>query len=528
MINYESLKQHAADLRGRGIHIKVSDLIALAPKNDPFYAGAPAQLRDGEWFAILYQQVAGGQSGVHLRRVHYRILDLPEEARRLPITISTSVTDALGRKQTVTIETYENLQRCWDYLTEAAKAARYLNLVPIDAFIDNRAKESSFSFLAHWSNPGDWDYEDPTPGYRVRVHHEDEFYTPWEGDLPDLPRLDGLPLLEELPYLEPAGYKQQQPYHIEIWVEKSEGEDVFLPLCHRYNVNFVPGVGDMSISTVYRFAERVRTAGRPAKLLYISDFDPSGFNMPVAVARKLEHFCRNYGFDDLDITLEPCMLTADQVDDYNLPPMPVKDSDGRKMAWEAQYGGAVELNAMFARDERILAARRIVEADILKYYDPELQQRSDAQRQRLAVRLDEEWELVRQDYETEWDQLTDDHGVLDDDWQALRDDFAALIEPFQARIDEYRSRLADINQRGQDLFARIESDLADIDLDAEAEYPLAEPEVETDTPDLLYHSRRNYWSQLSAYHEYKNNGSQPEIGGVLAALANLEEEQNHD
>ena len=67
---------------------------------------------------------------------------------------------------------YENYQRCWDFLTEAAKSARYLNLVPINAFIDNRAKESSFSFYAFWSNPGDFDYEDPTPGFQVAQYDE--------------------------------------------------------------------------------------------------------------------------------------------------------------------------------------------------------------------------------------------------------------------------------------------------------------------------------------------------------------------
>jgi hypothetical protein len=31
----------------------VPDLLALAPKNDPFYAGAPAHRAKAEWFAEL-------------------------------------------------------------------------------------------------------------------------------------------------------------------------------------------------------------------------------------------------------------------------------------------------------------------------------------------------------------------------------------------------------------------------------------------------------------------------------------------
>ena len=49
MINYESLKQAASDLRQRGVRVQVSDLVTLAPKNDPFYSGAPVQGRDGAW-----------------------------------------------------------------------------------------------------------------------------------------------------------------------------------------------------------------------------------------------------------------------------------------------------------------------------------------------------------------------------------------------------------------------------------------------------------------------------------------------
>ena len=35
----------------------VREMIALAPNNDPFYAGAmPAQVRDAEWFAGVWNQ----------------------------------------------------------------------------------------------------------------------------------------------------------------------------------------------------------------------------------------------------------------------------------------------------------------------------------------------------------------------------------------------------------------------------------------------------------------------------------------
>ena len=71
MISYETLKIEANE---RGC--KVNELIALAPQNDPFYTGAPAELDKAKWFADLWQRF-GFRQGVHLRRVHYRIVSEP-------------------------------------------------------------------------------------------------------------------------------------------------------------------------------------------------------------------------------------------------------------------------------------------------------------------------------------------------------------------------------------------------------------------------------------------------------------------
>lgn len=466
-------------------------MIALAPGNDPFYVGSPSQRRDAEWFAEIYQKI-GASAGLHLRRVHYRILDLPEAARKLPLELSTKVDGTL-----LTFEYYDNYERCWEWLNNASKYARYLDLVPVTAFVDNRAKEDSFKLYA--GNSGY--YFDPTPGYDI--------YGEWETrELPELPELDSLRYwLPELPRYSAKGYDGiQQRYHVEIWVEKSEGEDVILPLCQKYRVNFVPGVGDMSITTTHRFCQRVRDSGKPARLLYISDFDPSGFNMPIAVSRKLEHFVLTSGFEDLDITLEPIMLTADQVTRFNLPPAPVKDSDGRKDQWEAEYGGAVELNAMFARDERIAAAQRIIEAAILQYYDDTLEDRAKEQYNALKRALKKEQDAIQEICQGEKDQLDNDYKDLRQDWDELREEFNALVAPFQERIETFRERLEDINNRGDELYGKVLSGLEDTDIDPENDYPLPEP-TETPVNGVLYYSRRDYWRQLGEYRAHRMNGN---------------------
>src|SRR5258708_35081571 len=49
-MNYETIKQYA-----RQTGHKVTDLIALAPQNDPFYMGTPTDLAMAEWFAGLWR-----------------------------------------------------------------------------------------------------------------------------------------------------------------------------------------------------------------------------------------------------------------------------------------------------------------------------------------------------------------------------------------------------------------------------------------------------------------------------------------
>ena len=87
-------------------------------------------------------------------------------------------------------------------------------------------------------------------------------------------------------------------------------------------------------------------AVRPASSTSAITTRPAG--MPVSIARKIEHILRREGHD-LDILLDPLLLTAEQVEHFDLPRIPIKDSDQRKGQFEARHGtGAVELDALEA------------------------------------------------------------------------------------------------------------------------------------------------------------------------------------
>ena len=474
MIDYNLIKELAKE---KGL--TVSDLCALAPKNDPFYTGRPAEVIASEWFAGLWQQF-GYTRGVHLRRMHYRIISQKIKIKRPDGNV------------------YENTERDWDYLNEAGKWARYLGLVSPSAYVDRRNPEAIVN--VHWLKPGDIFYEDPTPRYGVTDEWEDYGY-----DLPELPQLPGLP--DDLPHppdFQVDGYEGiQQAYHVELWCEKTTMNDVLLPLCRRYSVNLVTGAGEMSITAVVEFLQRVRQAGRPARILYISDFDPAGLGMPISVARKIEYFQRNEGHDDLDIRLHPIVLTADQVAAYQLPRVPVKDTDLRKSNFEAAYGeGQVELDALEALYPGRLA--QIVTDAILQYYDAELLNEARKQRERLFSVLSSERRGVLAQYLDALKELGSDYQTLLADFAQTQERFNELVEDFQPEIDQYDSRLEAIKERARELYGQVAEELGQVEIDLD-DYALPEPELPAEQDDVLYDSQRDYWDQLLAYKAQRTN-----------------------
>jgi hypothetical protein len=95
-------------------------LLALSINNDPFYAAIPNRRKLAEWFAPLWERFGFG-SGVHVRRIHYRIISQPE-----PILLPSG-------------EPYENTVYAFRQLIWAVRDARYLGLVPGEGFIDKRS-----------------------------------------------------------------------------------------------------------------------------------------------------------------------------------------------------------------------------------------------------------------------------------------------------------------------------------------------------------------------------------------------------
>lgn len=435
--SYETIKEKAKEFG-----LTVPDLIVLSNQNDPFYVGTPTDLGMAEWFAEIWQRF-GYRQGVHLRRIHYQLISQDPP----PINHNG--------------ERYQNTKNDWEYLCRASKYARYLELVPAGSFEDRRNPEPKV-----YAEYG----EDPAPRYERR--HGMSFFG---LDLPSFP---------SLPHFEVDGYGGNlQPYHMEVWVEKTAMNDVLIPICRQYDINLVTGAGEMSITSVLDLIERVRRADRPCRIFYISDFDPAGAGMPISVARKVE-FDIYQNARDLDIQLQPIVLTLDQVHDYDLPTSPIKPSEARRKAFMERYGvdGAVELDALEALRPGEL--RRIVTEAIERYHDPNIKDRARREKQKLEQAL----------RDARKEALTD----IRERWESLEEDYDAVAEEFKDRVEAIKEQVNTLHADAYDA-------LGNIDIDAGEEYPLPDPEAGDELNDVLYSSTRDYLEQLDWYKHYRGN-----------------------
>jgi len=150
-----------------------------------------------------------------------------------------------------------------------------------------------------------------------------------------------------------TGYRRDlltdQPYSLEVWVEKDALSRVCHDIAFEYSVPVVVARGFSSISYVNDCRRRVEQNkswyDRPTRILYFGDLDPSGWEMLPAMMETLQ---KEMGLGAL-VDGVRCALTPDQVTHYNLPedPTALKKTDSRAKKYQQRFGDlAVELDAL--------------------------------------------------------------------------------------------------------------------------------------------------------------------------------------
>jgi hypothetical protein len=147
-----------------------------------------------------------------------------------------------------------------------------------------------------------------------------------------------------------------QPNYVLVSLEKDALSRLMSDIANQYSVRTFPTRGYPSFTYVNRMATYIRNRlkGKPTVVLYFGDHDPSG----VDIERDLEDRLRKYDAGDFKVIR--IALTKDQIQQYNLPPMPVKRSDARSEGFLESYGDqSVELDALDPNTLKFMVAQSI-------------------------------------------------------------------------------------------------------------------------------------------------------------------------
>jgi hypothetical protein len=398
-------------------------------RRDPFTAGQPARRAAAEWFVELWSRF-DIQPGAHLRRIHYLLVSQEPGSVLMPDGTQ-----------------YLNVDKpCYALLNTAALDARYLGLIDPEWLVDRRNAEPVI-YLANDAADAELSFGGGLPDYELATF--------------EVPRLE----------LTPPSILQR--YHVEIWCEKSTMNDVLMPLGERYGINVVTASGELSLTRCVELVARAEESQRPVRVLYLSDFDPAGASMPVAVARKIEFAI---GDRDLDIQVRPIFLTHDQCIEYELPRTPIKETEKRAARFEERFGeGATELDALEALHPGEL--ERILTREIGRYHDADL-----------------------------YDHISDVARGVEAELDSINTKVRRRHAKAIAALEEERKKLAAgiraFERKAKPVLRRIEKDLdaeaPDVD---DAYWP--EPDDGDEDDDPLFDSTRDFIEQTDRYKEHQ-------------------------
>lgn len=152
---------------------------------------------------------------------------------------------------------------------------------------------------------------------------------------------------------------ENQPYYPEVFIEKKALEGVFYKPCRAFGIALGACKGYPSLTflhdSVLRFSRAVDRGQQPI-ILYFGDYDPSGEDIPRALAENI----RKLGVEEIEV--RRICLMEEQVIAWKLPPAPTKSTDSRSANWDGL--GQVELDAV--RPEKLVSLLDAAVSDIFR------------------------------------------------------------------------------------------------------------------------------------------------------------------
>lgn len=163
-------------------------------------------------------------------------------------------------------------------------------------------------------------------------------------------------------------YWADQPQRLELWVESDSIASFLGDTVDGYGLPMYVCRGQASRTYIRGAVEDAAADGKPVRILYVGDYDPSG----LAIDRSLIDRYTAYRADEADVALARIALTPEQIVQYDLEGNPAKTSDPnyRRFAEDCR---AIGLEPLAYETEALPPAdlRRIVGEEIALRVDLE-------------------------------------------------------------------------------------------------------------------------------------------------------------
>jgi hypothetical protein len=280
----------------REFSLSQSELMVLSSGKDPFGLDTPMGHTLGRWLRVRLDLHAPLRV-IHLRGVHY-------------LLVSVQATKPDGSP-------YQNSRDDYQWLNDrVGKPARWLRYIEFDRIIDERNEEAIISRRPRLLPP--------ETGAAVSTGY------------------DGLVLPEPVsieparPYPSLSNFRGEQRFCFAVFGEKSSLSPVLAPFAERHGADLFIAVGELSESRAYEMAKAAVEDGRKLVCLTFSDFDPSGFQMPVSIAVKLMAQ-QQLQFPTFEFIIQPVALTLEQIIRLRLPTAMIDKKDLRVKAWQETF-----------------------------------------------------------------------------------------------------------------------------------------------------------------------------------------------
>lgn len=135
-----------------------------------------------------------------------------------------------------------------------------------------------------------------------------------------------------------------QDIYPEVWIEKDALVGVVERPCNEFRVPYFACRGYASQSAQYEAGKRIerqRLSGKTPIILHFGDHDPSGIDMTRDNEDRLSMFAK------MGVEVKRIALNMDQIEEYDPPPNPAKESDSRFGVYRERFGDdSWELDAL--------------------------------------------------------------------------------------------------------------------------------------------------------------------------------------